>query len=308
MLRLPPTVISITMAEVRAADHRRRFKKHLEETTGIDKYHWQRPPYEQEQDLAASMMAMQVEDDKEADEVHDQVHEDNSRAGSPAPSVSAIDDEITDEQLLPLPSRSSRSEARHHVSTEAEEGLSRSDTRTWRSQARSNDGHSSWATTPGTSGAFNGASGSRTESHSHTGDGHEAASDRLPFRYRERKVDASLAGSPSSPSLPRTPSRLQIYDDSLPASSQPQTPQNLPEARHQSLLRAPWTAPPRVFSPRAPLFRTPTTNRARRRRGLPSPPGLQAPQGFMGLYGGTENIDDAVLYEQSSRALRSGDH
>lgn len=152
-----------------------------------------------------------------------------------------------------------------------------------------------------------------TQSRSDDGEG---TSHKFSSRHRERRTDAhhpgdtprpSSAGGPSSPSLPRTPSRFQIYNDSLPASSQPQTPQNLPEARHQSRLRGSWTVPPRVASPHVAPFRTPTTNRVRRRRGIPSPPGLQAPRGFMGLYGGTENIDDSVLFEESSRALGSGD-
>ncbi|KAM7220885.1 hypothetical protein V8F06_003779 [Rhypophila decipiens] len=115
----------------------------------------------------------------------------------------------------------------------------------------------------------------------------------------------SSPGSPSSPTLPLTPSRFQIYNDSLPASSQPQTPQNLPEARHRSRMREFWTAPAGASSSRVAPIRTPATNRVRRLRGHRSPPGLQAPEGFMGLYGGTENIDDSVLFEQASRALDS---
>lgn len=106
----------------------------------------------------------------------------------------------------------------------------------------------------------------------------------------------SSAGSASSPTVTGTPNRFQIYNDSLPASSQPQTPQNLPEARHQSRLRVSWTAPPRQRSPHP--VRTPTTSRVRRlgRRGQASPPGLQTP-GFTGLYGGIENTEDTLLFE-----------
>jgi hypothetical protein len=42
---------------------------------------------------------------------------------------------------------------------------------------------------------------------------------------------------------------------------------------------------------------------SRRRRVLgrePSPLGLRTP-GFMGLYGGIENMDDAILYEEAIR-------
>lgn len=150
--------------------------------------------------------------------------------------------------------------------------------------------------------------------HSSSDDGREAARERFTPRRREGRVDTrqpdpitrpSSAGSSLSPTVPRTPSRFQIYNDSLPASSQPQTPQHLPEARHQSRLRVSWTAPPRRRSPH-PL-RTPTTSRVRRlgRGGQVSPPGLQNPPGFTGLYGGIENTDDTVLLE-AWRELASG--
>ncbi|KAK0625997.1 hypothetical protein B0T14DRAFT_89973 [Immersiella caudata] len=104
---------------------------------------------------------------------------------------------------------------------------------------------------------------------------------------------------------PRTPSRFRIYDDSLPASSQPQTPQNLPEARHQSRLRGAFTVPARhVWHP----ARTPATGRLRRRlEGRDrSPPGLRRP-GFMGLYGGVENADDSVSFSRLSGAMGTDD-
>ncbi|KAK4167301.1 hypothetical protein QBC43DRAFT_297616 [Cladorrhinum sp. PSN259] len=95
---------------------------------------------------------------------------------------------------------------------------------------------------------------------------------------------------------------FQIYDDTLPASSQPQTPQNLAEARHQSHIRGSYTAPARRISPS--LFQTPTTIGRRRRVRESSPPGLQTP-GMMGLYGGLENTDDSTLFQQGMmRAMR----
>lgn len=117
--------------------------------------------------------------------------------------------------------------------------------------------------------------------------------------------DSSDEESPASTAdMPRTPSQFRVYNDFLPASSQPQTPQNLPEARHQSHLRGSHTVPARypVYPPRTP--------RPDRRRGVSrvrdlSPPGLQRP-GFTGLYGGMENSDDLVLYSQASEAMRAG--
>ena len=112
-----------------------------------------------------------------------------------------------------------------------------------------------------------------------------------------------LDGS-SRPATPKTPARLRVYNDLLPASSQPQTPQNLPEARHQSRLRGSYTAPARATSPQ-PTW-TPTPARSQRRFGRrrePSPLGLQMP-GFKGLYGGVENADDTALVEEMADMAR----
>lgn len=101
------------------------------------------------------------------------------------------------------------------------------------------------------------------------------------------------ASSPPTP-VPRTP-RLRIYHDSLSpraAASQPATPQQLPEARHQSRLLGSYTAPARR-SRHTVLTRTPATGRRRRN---PSPAGLRQPAGFVGLYGGTENGDEETLF------------
>jgi hypothetical protein len=129
-------------------------------------------------------------------------------------------------------------------------------------------------------------------------------------RMRRDTTEALIHRSPSrtSPpaSTPGTPRQFHIYNDSLPASSQPQTPQNLPEARHQSRLRGSYTVPARRIS-LLPI-RTPMTGRVRRgagRRRNPSPPGLVEP-GFRGLYGGIENTDDSVLFEQAMRDLELG--
>lgn len=75
---------------------------------------------------------------------------------------------------------------------------------------------------------------------------------------------------------------LRIYNDSLPASMQPQTPQNLPETRHQSRLLGAHTAPlPR----RWPW------------RGYPS--SIQTP-GLQGLFDRAENSEEENLYHEAS--------
>ncbi|KAK4455451.1 hypothetical protein QBC34DRAFT_420238 [Podospora aff. communis PSN243] len=105
--------------------------------------------------------------------------------------------------------------------------------------------------------------------------------------------------------VPRTPNRFRIYNDSLPAAWQPQTPQNLPEARHQSRLRGAFTVPSRYTGDPA---RTPTSGRLRRRlEGRdPSPTGLRRP-GFTGLYGGVENADDSAAFSRTSGTMGTDD-
>ncbi|KAI1745691.1 hypothetical protein F4680DRAFT_443162 [Xylaria scruposa] len=51
--------------------------------------------------------------------------------------------------------------------------------------------------------------------------------------------------------------RFRVYDDSVPASLQPQTPLNLPEARHRGRLYGFHTAPARAVVTRQPIRRSP---------------------------------------------------
>ncbi len=95
---------------------------------------------------------------------------------------------------------------------------------------------------------------------------------------------------------------FQMYDDSLPASSQPQTPRNLPEARHRSRLLGAFTAPVTRHDPLRSTARSLRYRRAWAHGRSPSPEGLNTP-GFRGLYGGRENADDAALFEQALRRL-----
>ncbi|KAL7624736.1 hypothetical protein AAE478_006307 [Parahypoxylon ruwenzoriense] len=93
------------------------------------------------------------------------------------------------------------------------------------------------------------------------------------------------------------PGRIRIYNDFLPASSQPQTPRHLPEARHQSRLHGSYTAPIPHVTPRS-AYRS-NTGRGRRDTAH-SPSGLETP-GFRGLYGGRENTEDSMLFNEASR-------
>ncbi|KAK8094399.1 hypothetical protein PG997_001084 [Apiospora hydei] len=86
---------------------------------------------------------------------------------------------------------------------------------------------------------------------------------------------------------------VRVYNDSLPASLQPQTPRNLPEARHQSRLHVPHTAPVRRVASRS-------GHHSRRHYGRTrGPSGMETP-GFRGLFGGTENSDDSARFSNET--------
>lgn len=120
----------------------------------------------------------------------------------------------------------------------------------------------------------------------------------LPHTPSRRNSSVDAEATTSSPSAGW--SRFRIYNDSMPPSSQPETPQNLPEARHQSRLHPSFTLPVRRGSSLDMV--TPATGwrwRPHPRQPL-SPAGLRTP-GFLGLYGGVENSDEAALFEQAER-------
>ncbi|ROV89197.1 hypothetical protein VMCG_09917 [Cytospora schulzeri] len=119
--------------------------------------------------------------------------------------------------------------------------------------------------------------------------------------------DRTTISTPDRPStltrdLATTPRhRIRIYDDVISPTLQPQTPEQLPEARHQSRLPGSYTAPVARFRSSQTPSHTPVTARRLHRRRQPSPVGMRTP-GFEGLYGGQENEDDVALYEDASEA------
>ncbi|KAK6825062.1 hypothetical protein PG987_012556 [Apiospora arundinis] len=104
----------------------------------------------------------------------------------------------------------------------------------------------------------------------------------------EMRRDESGLGVSQEETMSTDP-EVRVYNDSLPASLQPQTPRNLPEARHQSRLHAPHTAPAHRVRPRS------TYHSGRHHGSTHSPSGMAAP-GFRGLFGGTENSDDSARF------------
>ncbi|KAI1869093.1 uncharacterized protein JN550_006080 [Neoarthrinium moseri] len=108
---------------------------------------------------------------------------------------------------------------------------------------------------------------------------------------RERRSEGRIVDTP------RPSSRLEVYNDSLPSSVQPRTPRNLAETRHQSRLHGSYTAP--ITRSMRQSGYSSSTARGRSSRAH-SPSGMETP-GFRGLYGGVENSDDLTLFQEASR-------
>jgi hypothetical protein len=131
---------------------------------------------------------------------------------------------------------------------------------------------------------------------------------RFP-RHSSPTPSARSTGTESTPQPTRDESnstvvdtaRFRVYDDSLPASAQPQTPLNLPEARHQSRLYGAYTAPMQHIETRRRTQRSDAGHSGPHDNHSPS--GLATP-GFQGLYGGLENSDGTRLLDAASRLYR----
>lgn len=118
---------------------------------------------------------------------------------------------------------------------------------------------------------------------------------------RELNLPKSLRPPAATPSTPRH--GLRVYNDSIPASLQPQTPQHLRESRHQSRFHPAYTAP---VDPVVGILDTSRSARSirshHRNARSDSPRGMRTP-GFEGLYGGQENTDDDQLFDRAARRL-----
>jgi hypothetical protein len=96
-----------------------------------------------------------------------------------------------------------------------------------------------------------------------------------------------------------TPPRrnLSVYSDALPVNGQPQTPRQLPEARHQSRFNGAYTAPVRGRRMEPDIDDATVTVRRRRAGRNTSLVGL-SPQ-LHGLHRGSQNTDDVVVYRDA---------
>ncbi|KAI0862457.1 hypothetical protein F4860DRAFT_114407 [Xylaria cubensis] len=81
-----------------------------------------------------------------------------------------------------------------------------------------------------------------------------------PTPYAQRDAEFTLRSRRAEPSSTVMDNhRFRVYDDSVPASLQPQTPLNLPEARHRGRLYGFHTAPARAVVTRQPIRRSPAS-------------------------------------------------
>jgi len=123
------------------------------------------------------------------------------------------------------------------------------------------------------------------------GDGTDVAADLEACDDTLTDDDAAIAAAAAA--APGTPNRrFTIYDDSIPAALQPQTPQHLPEARHRSRIDRSALTPTRIAEA-GHGYRTPSRHASGTSRRLrpASPLGVMDPDrpGFSGLYGGHQN-------------------
>ncbi|KAM0349261.1 hypothetical protein ACHAPU_003670 [Fusarium lateritium] len=106
---------------------------------------------------------------------------------------------------------------------------------------------------------------------------------------RETEMTASTIAEELNVMTPRR--HLPVYNDHIPSEEQPQTPRQLPEARHQSRFDRAYTAPVRGRRQMGDgVGDEPDTVRRTRAGYDTGPVGLRTP-GFQGLYGGSENAD-----------------
>ncbi|KAI1201519.1 hypothetical protein F5X97DRAFT_24148 [Nemania serpens] len=127
---------------------------------------------------------------------------------------------------------------------------------------------------------------------------HPRHSSPTPSARRTGTEFSAQSGRDESGSAVANNPDFTVYDDALPSSLQPQTPLNLPEARHRSRLHGFHTVPARPMMTRRPVQRF-TASQSRFQDDHHGPSILTTP-GFQGLYSGGENADETGLQDDVS--------
>ncbi|RYP33976.1 hypothetical protein DL767_004497 [Monosporascus sp. MG133] len=344
MLRLPPTTLSLAMAEVKEFEHRRRFKKYLSKNETFTRHlplapriagsvnrdtlpdseqlqtaelpGWEPLPLEvssapdgKESPKLASSPPAGESSTGGSDKSSSQGNSNSTKtlgSGSSALQLGSAPERppaalpppfsmdmrtVSDTQTLPSAEIITDLRVQHHLGPHPTTPQRRSSLRAHHAddtiQASPPSGHSSRSRIFSSAVRF-------VESVIHP---RRASPSALAHRMRRSASASPTPSTAEEPTLGEDTPRLAVYNDSVPASLQPQTPLNLPEARHQSRLHGAYTAP-------VMRVETRSAYRSGAVRGRPnsgdSMAGMETP-GFRGLYGGIENSEDTTLFEEASR-------
>ncbi|KAM5380409.1 hypothetical protein ACJZ2D_003511 [Fusarium nematophilum] len=316
MLRLRPTTITITSRELSDSERRCRYRKHLREshrcgrrlgrTSSLDQddalqndalqndapgRHPSPTPGSANGNQANQATASPSQDPAQGDREGrppEPLPEHNGDSASISPENREAESRVFDSSLNSPPRRAEQwtiaFRPRHDIETQAVSGSSH--------EHQDDSGGSS----AGHGLAFHNTTlpAASPEPETSVNDGQSTGNHvQGPERPATTPEDSeAVAEAPTEVDVRPTGRNLPVYNDHLSVREQPQTPRQLPEARHQSRFDGSYTASVGGRHQRVETEATPATGRRARTRPNGSPVGLRI-LGFQGLYGGSENADEA---------------